>query len=141
MTTTPPRDDQWEPHQWNGPPPNVAQAPQWGNPPPNAPLPPQFTGPTPAPIDPSANEGKAIAALCLGVLAALGGWFGVTAFFALPMAIVGIILGAKSRNRSMGKWGLALSIVAIVVSVASIVILIVSLNHAVNDINNSVNNQ
>ncbi|MBQ8683128.1 MAG: DUF4190 domain-containing protein [Clostridia bacterium] len=55
------------------------------------------------------DDGKklSIAALVLGILGIVGGWIPVVGYFTLVLAILGIILGAKGRAKSIAATGKA----------------------------------
>lgn len=55
------------------------------------------------------NNGKgfSIAALVMGILGIVGGWFPIVGYFTLVMAILGIIFGAKGRKMSAAAEGKA----------------------------------
>lgn len=60
---------------------------------------------TPAPQ----NEGKgySVAALVLGILGIIGGWFPVICYFTTVCAVLGIVFGVKGRKMSVAANGKA----------------------------------
>ncbi len=67
---------------------------------------------TPAEAEPvvaEVNNGKgySIAALVLGILGIIGGWFPVVCYFTTVCAILGIIFGVKGRKMSIEAEGKA----------------------------------
>lgn len=58
-----------------------------------------------APVD--NGKGQSIAALVLGILGIVGGWIPVVGYFTTVCAILGIILGAKGRKKSVAAEGKA----------------------------------
>lgn len=73
---------------------------------------------------PPGAKGKSIAALVLGIVAAVFCWFGWFSIIALVMAIVAIVLGVQGRNacpvgyqgRGLATAGLVLGIIGTVLS-------------------------
>lgn len=55
------------------------------------------------------NEGKgfSIAALVLGIIGLIGGWFPYVGYFTLACSILGIIFGVKGRKMSVAVHGKA----------------------------------
>ncbi len=58
-----------------------------------------------APVD--NGKGLSIAALVLGILGIVGGWIPVVGYFTTVCAILGIVLGAKGRKKSIAAEGKA----------------------------------
>ena len=60
---------------------------------------------TPAPV----NNGKnlSVAALILGILGIIGGWFPIIQYFTTVCAILGIVFGVKGRKKSVEAEGKA----------------------------------
>ena len=69
-------------------------------------------------------KGKAVAGLVLGIVSIVLGFFGIAALFALPMAIVGLILSvmggkqlkAAGQPAGIATAGLVLGIIAVVLT-------------------------
>ncbi|MFA0815218.1 MAG: hypothetical protein ACC608_05470 [Anaerofustis sp.] len=66
------------------------------------------------------NDGKAIASLVLGILAAVCVFFGYGALLGIVLGVVGLILGIMSKKEQpsgMATAGIVLSIIAIAICV------------------------
>ena len=53
------------------------------------------------------GKGQSIAALVLGILGIVGGWFPIVCYFTTVCAILGIILGVAGRKKSVAAHGKA----------------------------------
>ena len=76
------------------------------------------------PQQPQNNNGKgmAIAALVLGIVAAVICWFGWGALVGLALAIVAIVLGVKARNALKGSDGAGLATASLVLGIIGVVL-------------------
>ena len=60
-----------------------------------------------APAPTSDGKGQSIAALVLGILGIIGGWFPVVCYFTTVCAILGKVLGVIGRKKSVAVYGKA----------------------------------
>ena len=60
---------------------------------------------TPAPT--SDGKGQSIAALVLGILGIIGGWFPIVCYFTTVCAILGVVFGVIGRKKSVAAHGKA----------------------------------
>lgn len=81
---------------------------------------------------PNTHRGLAIAALVLGIAGIVFGLVPITFFLALAGGTLAIIFGALGRRHGMGKWGLALGIVAVALGIWGATIV----NKAASDLQN-----
>lgn len=101
----------------------------------------------PAPMmpPPQRGNGLAVAGFVLGLLGLLGSWIPVVNFFAIALAVIGVILAAvglaKSRTSGSGKGlaiaGLVLGVLAVVLAVVVNVAFIDAVDKAVDDATSS----
>ena len=68
------------------------------------------------------HEGKAVAALVIGIMAVFFGVYPEGFFLALPMGLLAVIFGALGYRPTKGKWGLALGIASFVLGIIGAVI-------------------
>lgn len=106
-----------------------------------------FPPPAPAPqivYVESRNNGAALASLILAILGVFtGGLIAILFWFSWILGLIGLILGivglSKSKKtgvrRTMSKWGIALSILALISGVYGAVVTV----NAVNDVSDSLN--
>ena len=60
-----------------------------------------------APVPANDGKGMSIAALVLGILGIIGGWFPIICYFTTVCAILGMIFGIIGRKKSIAAYGKA----------------------------------
>lgn len=97
--------------------------------------------PVPTPEKP--HKGSAVTALVTGIIGSVFGLVPILSIISFPCAILAITFGLIARKRAMGKWGVALGVLALVLAIISFVIIqraVSDFGHCTDAVSNDLQN-
>ena len=89
------------------------------------------------------HQGQAVTALVCGIVGSVFGLIPILSLISFPAGVIAVVFGLIARKRAMGKWGVALGVLALVLAVISFVIIQRLLNgfaHCTDAVSNDISN-
>lgn len=96
-----------------------------------------------ATAQPKQHQGSAVTSLVAGIIGSVMGLIPILSIISFPAAVVAIVCGLIARKRAMGKWGIALGVLALVLAIISFVIVQKALSdfgHCTDAVSNDLQN-